>query len=181
MERRKGSGGSLQPEPAFLDVARVLRPWGVRGDMRVELLTSDAESLARARQVFLGAPRRAFAVESVRFHSGSILLKLAGCDTPEEAEAFRGLAISIARADALPLRPNQYYHHQIIGLSVVTLDGEELGQVTEIVETGANDVYVVGGPRGEILLPARAEVVKQIDLDAGRMLVALLPGLLPES
>lgn len=181
MERHKGSGDKSQPEPAFLDVARVLRPWGIRGDLKVELLASDAESLAHARQVYLGAPRRPFKVESVRSHSGSILLKLAGCDTPEAAEAFRGLAVSIARADALPLRPNQYYHHQIIGLSVVTLDGEALGQVTEIVETGANDVYVVNGARGEILLPARAEVVRQIDLDAGQMLVALLPGLLPEA
>jgi 16S rRNA processing protein RimM len=79
----------------------------------------------------------------------------------------------------VPLEAGQFYEHQIIGLNVVTTEGEPLGQVVQVLATGANDVYVVQGLRGEVLLPARVEVVRAIDLDAGTMTVALLPGLLP--
>jgi 16S rRNA processing protein RimM len=180
MAKRIGSGGKPQPEPDFLNVARVVRPWGVRGDVKIELLISDAENLTRARQVYIGEPPRAVKVQRVHLHGGSILLKLAGYDTPEQAEALRDQVVSIPRADAIPLRANQYYHHQILGLSVVTAAGEALGQIVEIVETGANDVYVVKGPRGEVLLPARVEVVKRVDLETRQMTVELLPGLLPD-
>jgi 16S rRNA processing protein RimM len=71
----------------------------------------------------------------------------------------------------------EFYAREVIGLKVRTIDGEELGEVTEILVTGANDVYVVQGPRGEILLPARVEVIKGIDVEAGVMTVELLPGL----
>ena len=164
----------------FLNLARVLRPWGVRGDMKVELLVSSADDLVRAKRVYVGERRRPFDVQSVRFHSGSILIKLAGCESPEEAEAFRDEIFSIARSEAAPLRPNQFYHHQLFGLTALTVEGEILGRVTEIIEAPAHDVYVVTGPRGEILVPARAEFVKRIDLEAGQMTVTLLPGLLPE-
>jgi len=148
--------------------------------VKVELLSSNAADVSPGRRVYLGEEGRPFDVQRVRSQRGAMLLKLADCDTPEQAEALRGLTVSIARRDTSPLRPNQYYHHQIIGLEVATLDGEVLGRIVEIVETGANDVYVVRGPRGEALLPARVEVVRQIDLDAGQMIVSPLPGLLPE-
>lgn len=179
MTKRKGSGSRRRPEPEFLNVARVLRPWGVRGEMKVEMLSSHPEDLSPGKRVYAGEDR-SFEVLSTRSQHGNWIINLAGCDTPEQAEALRDVVLRIPRQAAAPLRPNEYYHAQIIGLSVVTVDGEALGQVTEIVKTGANDVYVVTGPRGEVLLPARAEVVRSIDLDAGRMLVSLLPGLLPE-
>jgi len=119
-------------------------------------------------------------VQHTRRRGDSLIVKLAGCDTPEQADALRGLVVRIALATATPLRPNEYFRHQIIGLSVVTLDGDELGTLVDILETGAHDVYVVHGPRGEVLLPARVEFVKRVDLAAGRMLVSLLPGMIPE-
>lgn len=180
MAKRKGSGSGSLPEPDFLTVARVLRPWGVRGDVKIELLASHPDDLMGAKQVYLGEARTPFDVQSVRAHGGALLLKLAGCETPEQADAFRNQTIAIARADAAPLRANQYFHHQILGLNVFTVEGEPLGQIVEIIETGANDVYVVHGSRGEVLLPARAEIIRHIDLDAGQMTIALLPGLLPE-
>jgi len=180
MAKSKGSGSGRRPEPEFLTIARILRPWGVRGEMKLERLSSHPEDLSTGRRVYLGDESRPFDVQGVRAQRGSLIVKLAGCDTPEQADALRGLTVSIARRDASPLRPNQYYHQQMIGLNVVTHDGDVLGRIVEIVETGANDVYVVHGPRGEVLLPARVEVIKQIDLDAGQMIVSLLPGLLPE-
>ena len=156
----------------------MLRPWGVRGEVKVELLSSNAEALAAGRPVYVGDETRPRDVQSMRVQGRSLVVKLQGSDTPEQAEELRDQILRIAFVVAAPLQPNQYYHYQIIGLSVVTLEGEELGRITEIIETGANDVYVAQGPRGEVLLPARIEIVKQIDLDAGRMVVAPPPGLL---
>ncbi len=161
-------------------VARVLRPWGVRGDMKVEVLTSHPEDLAPGQRVFLGEEHRPYEVRRARAQGDSMIIGLQGCDSPEQAEALRGLTIYLARSAAAPLGPNEYYHHQIIGLTVVTEDGEDLGKVEDVLETGANDVYVVRGSRGEVLLPARVEVVKQVDLAAGTLRVSLPPGLLPQ-
>jgi 16S rRNA processing protein RimM len=180
MAKTKGSGANAQPEPEFLEIARVLRPWGIRGEMKVELLTANLDDLAGAKRVYLGAERTPFEVRGVRLQGRAPMLKLAGCDTPEQVDALRGLAIHIPRSQAAPLRPRQYYHYQIVGLHVFTVDGEALGDVVEIVETGAHDVYVVHGSRGDVLVPARVEFVKQVDLNAGRMIVALLPGMLPD-
>src|SRR5574337_746577 len=79
--------------------------------------------------------------------------------------------------EAAPPPPGSYYHHQSVGLAVVTEEGEALGEVTEILETGSNDVYVVSGPSGEILLPALTSVILKVDLEAKRMTVHLLEGL----
>jgi 16S rRNA processing protein RimM len=163
-----------------LEVARVLRPWGVRGEVKVVILSSRPEDIAPGRQVYVGEDRRACAIQGARAQGDHLIVKLAGYSTPEQAEALRGLYLYIDRGSASPLRPREYYRHQIIGLAVVTLEGADLGKVEEILETGAHDVYVVHGPRGEVLLPARVEVIHDIDLASGVMRVSLLPGLLAE-
>jgi 16S rRNA processing protein RimM len=158
----------------------VLKPWGVRGELKLEVLTSFPEKLGRLSHVYLGSKAVPHDVAHFHWHSGELLLLLADVRDRNAAEALRGQLVQIAREDAMPLEEGQFYEHQIIGLSVVTTEGEPLGQVVQVLVTGANDVYVVQGPRGEVLLPARVEVVREIDLDAGTMTVALLPGLLPD-
>ncbi len=176
---KRGSGSRRVPEPHYLAVARVERPWGIRGECKCEVLTSFPDKLGRLVRVYLGPHAAPYDVAHFRWHAGALLVKLAGVDDRNAAEALRGQLVQIAREDAVEIEPGQYYEHQILGLDVVTEGGQPLGQVVEVLSTGANDVYVVQGPRGEILLPARAEVVRQIDLAANRMTVALLPGLLP--
>lgn len=180
MTATRGSGGRAQPEPEFLEAARVLRPWGVRGEVKVEILSSHAEDMAPGRQVYVGEDRHACEIQGARAQGDYLIVKLAGYSTPEQAEALRGLHLYIDRGSVSSLRPREYYRHQIIGLTVVTLEGVDLGKVEEILETGAHDVYIVHGPRGEVLLPARVEVIRDIDLASGVMRVSLLPGLLPE-
>jgi len=109
-----------------------------------------------------------------------MLLKLGGCDDRNAAEGLRGLLVQVPVDDAVPLEEGEYYHFQIVGLRVETDAGELLGRVVEVLETGANDVYVVRGPRGEVLLPAVESVVDVLDPAAGRMVVHLLPGMLEE-
>ena len=91
------------------------------------------------------------------------------------------MLVQISIEDAAPLEEGEYYHFQVIGVEVEMESGERLGRVTEVLETGANDVYVVRGPRGEVLIPAIESVVRVLDLEAGRMVVSPLPGMLDES
>ena len=173
----RGSGKRRVPEPRFLAIARVVKPWGLRGEMKLEVLTGFPEQLGRLKRVYLGPEAVPYTVARFRWHSGELLVQLADVGDRNAAEMLRNQLVQIAREDATPLEPGQFYEYQIIGLNVVTTDGEPLGQVVEVLSTGANDVYIVQGPRGEVLLPARTEVVRAIDLDAGTMTVTLLPGL----
>jgi len=176
----RGSGQQRVPEPRFLAVARVVKPWGVRGQVKLEVLTSFPDQLDRLKRVYLGSQAEPHDVAHFHWHSGELLLQLAEVRDRNAAELLRGQLVQIELRDAAPLEPGQFYEHQIIGLNVVTTEGEPLGQVAEVLTTGANDVYVVQGPRGEVLLPARVEVIRKIDLEASIMTVTLLPGLMPE-
>ncbi|MBN1890665.1 MAG: 16S rRNA processing protein RimM [Thermoflexales bacterium] len=166
------------PEPRFLTVARVGRAWGLRGEFKLQALAERPDELLRLGTLYLGESQTPCQVERFHWHRAELLLKLVGCDDRSQAETLHGQLLRIRLEDAPPLGPNEYYCHQLLGLKVVTLEGEELGTLDAIWETGANDVYVVRGARGEILLPACSEVIRQIDLEHGLVLVHLLPGLL---
>ncbi|MCS7040911.1 MAG: ribosome maturation factor RimM [Caldilineales bacterium] len=164
-----------------MTVGRILRPHGVRGEVRMEILTGYPERLSLHRVFYLGPQAQPYPVESIRFHQGAALIKLAGCDNRNAAETLRGLLVQIPLEDAVPLEEGEYYYFQVVGLEVFTEAGECLGRVMEVIETGANDVYVVHGPRGELLVPAIGQVVQSIELAAGRMVITPLPGMLDES
>jgi 16S rRNA processing protein RimM len=171
------------PEPRYLSVGRVLRPHGVRGELRVEILTAYPERLAQHAHLYLARPDspedvRRYLVEGLRLHGEILLLKLDGCDDRNSADRLRGLLVQVPIEEAMPLEEGEYYLFQLVGVRVETETGEWLGQVAEVIETGANDVYVVHGPRGELLLPALDDVVLELDLEAKRMVVHLLPGIL---
>jgi 16S rRNA processing protein RimM len=179
----EGSGRVHAPEPRYLAVGRVLRPHGVRGELRVKVVTDYPERLGQRTSFYLAHPNspeavRCYPVEKLRLHKEALLLKLVGCDSRNAAEELRGMLVQIPIEEAVPLEEGEYYHFQLIGVRVETECGEMLGQVVEILETGANDVYIVRGPRGEVLLPAVGEVVLKLDLKLKRMMVRLLPGML---
>ena len=128
------------------------------------------------QQVFLGDPNSP--VEGVRQHKGVLLLKLGGCDDRDAAGGLRGMLVQVPLEDAVPLEEGEYYHFQLMGLRVETEDGQWLGQLVEVLSTGANDVYIVRGPHGELLLPAVDDVVLELDLASKRMVVRLMRGML---
>ncbi len=176
--QNQGSGGSARPpEPRYLAVGRVARPFGLRGELKVKLLTEYPEQLGRLRTVFLGPEAQAWTVEGLRLHQNAALFKLIGCNDRDAAEALRDMLVQIPLEEAVPLEEGEYYEHQIVGLAVVEQDGTPLGKVREILSTGSNDVYIVVGPEGELLLPAIEPVILEIDLQAGRMVVEVLEGL----
>jgi 16S rRNA processing protein RimM len=163
-------------------VGRVSRPHGVRGEVRVEIVTGYPERLAQRAHFYLARPDsdavQRYPVEGLRFHRGTLLLKLGGCDDRNGADELRGMLVQIPTEEAVPLDEGEYYHFQIIGAAVETESGEALGRVVEVLETGANDVYVVRGPRGEVLVPAIESVVRALALDAKRVVIRPLPGML---
>jgi 16S rRNA processing protein RimM len=180
-----GSGETRTPEPCYLAVGRVLRPHGIRGELRVEITTDYPERLEQHTCFYLASPdspeaARRYPVEKLRQHRGALLLKLGGCDDRNSADELRGMLVQIPLEKAVPLEEGEYYHFQLIGVRVETESGKWLGQVVEVLETGANDVYVLRGPRGEVLLPAVEEVIRELDLESKRMVVRPLPGMLED-
>lgn len=165
-------------EPRFLAIGRIVKPHGVRGEIVVHIITDFPERFEALREVYIGegVPRRV-QVERARFHRGRVVLKLRGYEDRTAAEKLRGEFLMIPAEEAMPLGPDEYYEHQIIGLQVWTTGGAYLGEVTEILRTGANDVYVVRSAEREILLPAIGEVIREVDLEGERMLVELIEGL----
>ena len=181
------SKGSEPSGPQYLVLARVLRPHGVRGDLSVQILTDFPDRMRDLDVVYLGVdpdkPRRMTAQHVTwarRAKNDQWFVHLDGVEDRDAADAFRSQYLFVSLADAVPLEEDEVYLFQVIGLEVKTAEGESLGRVTGIIETGANDVYVVQGEAyGEILIPAINGVILKTDPDAGIMLVQLPAGLLP--
>ncbi len=170
--------------PPYVVVGKILRPHGIRGELRMRILTDSPGQLADLEYITLAdSPQSrqgdAQPLLGLRFHKNYALLKLEGCSDRSAAEAYRGKYVLIKREQALPLADGQYYLFQLIGLTA-RADGEALGKITEVIETGANDVYVVdGGAYGELLLPAHDGTIDEIDFAAQEVRMTLPEGLLP--
>ena len=162
--------------PEFLIVGRILAPWGIKGEVKVEVITDFPERFAPRNFVYLDS--RPFEIESCRPHKQFLVVKLAAIDSVEAAEQLRDCDLTIPRAELPELPEGQYYTFQLIGLVVVTKEGERLGQVADIMTTAGNDVYIVEGKRGDILIPAIEDVVKSIDLKKGTITIEAIEGLL---
>jgi 16S rRNA processing protein RimM len=183
--QQRGSGDRSIPEPSYVVVGQVRRPHGIRGEVRVEILTDDPDRIAQRDDLYLAYPQspddvERYPLETVRPHKGILLLKLGGVDDRDAAEELRGMLVQVPLSEAVPLEEGEYYHFQLIGMDVETETGEWLGRVADVVEAGAHDVYVVRGPRGEILLPAVEDVILELNTETQKMVVHLLPGMLGE-
>ncbi|MBN2469915.1 MAG: 16S rRNA processing protein RimM [Anaerolineae bacterium] len=182
-----GAGQQPASSPDFLVLGRIMRPHGVRGELRVQILTDYPERIIALKTVFVGrdpydpASATGYDMLGARRHREHILIRLEGINSRDEADAHRGQLLMVALNDAVPLEEGEYYAFQIIGSEVITTDGENLGSIREIIETGANDVFVVqGGIHGEILIPDIPDVVLEVKLQERQMVVTLPPGLLPD-
>ena len=180
----EAAGGECQPttqQPSFLVVGKLHRPHGVQGEMIMEVLTDFPERLHVGVTLYVGEKQAPMRLVKVRQHAKGLLVSFQGCSTPEAAGELRNQLVYVLAEDRPPLPEGEYYHHQIIGLQVLSDQGEPLGTVREILETGANDVFIILPKNGpEILVPDTDEVILRIDLKKGEMVVHLLPGLLPD-
>lgn len=173
--------GSPRGESVYLAIGFLRRPHGVRGEIIMDLHTDFPERIRPGKKVYIGEKHEAAAFEGVRVHGNGLLVKVRGYDTPEAAARFRNQWVYVKSDEVPPLPEGRYYQHELIGLNVVDENGNLLGSLTQILETGANDVYVVRNAGGrEILLPAIPAVVLHINMDARVMKVHLLEGLIDE-
>jgi 16S rRNA processing protein RimM len=180
-------------DEAYVVIGRIVRPHALKGEVVVESLSDFPDRFAALETVVLlgreadgtaadapadPAPREV-RVTGVKQHRQGAILALEGVTTPEGATALRGTLIGVPRGEAVPLEPGEYYAFQLVGLEVVTTTGESLGRLREVLHYPANDVYEVWdeGRGREVLLPATAEVIRQVDLERGVMIVQLLDGL----
>jgi 16S rRNA processing protein RimM len=172
------SGRDNVTEPRRIAIAEVTAPQGLRGEVRAIPLTDFPERFLHLKQVLVDG--RPVAVESARFHKRFVLIKLAGCDNMSEAEKYRGKLLEVVRDELVPLPEGKYYFFQIIGLKVFTEEGEPVGEVTDVQRSGGQDLYVIRpvAGQGQHLIPAAKEIVRQIDLDTGKMVIRPIPGLL---
>lgn len=173
--------GSPTGEPLYLSVGFLRRPHGVRGEIIMDLHTDFPERMKKGRRLFVGEDYKPVTLTSVRPYKTGMLVKFENIDTPEEAGMFRNQWVYVLAKD-VPLPEGQHYKHELLGLRVVDEDGKPLGELVEILETGANDVYVVAGDTGkEILLPAIPSVILDLDFERGILKVHLLDGLIDSS
>ena len=166
----------------MIAVGEILKAQGIKGEVKVVPLTDDPKRFGKLKRVFLQTNDgvQELTVESYRLFRQFVLVKFKGIDDMNAANQIgRGLLL-IPREERVKLPPGRYFYDQIEGLSVFTTDGELLGTVSKILNTGSNDVYVVTDNSREILIPALKTVIKEINLNTGTMVVELPDGLLEE-
>lgn len=176
---------SSSSQPAYLLLGEILRPHGIRGELRVRVLTDYPERIAELETVYLSLkpndPQpRPYNVRAVREHQGYLLVTFQQIADRTEAEALRGYYVMVDIENAVPLEDDEIYLYQLIGMTVALEDGEVLGEVVDVLETGANDVYVVHGEKyGEVLIPINDETLIETNTDTNRITVRPPEGLLP--
>ena len=167
----------------YLAVGRVIGVHGLRGEVKVELHTDFPERFQPGLQLFLGEDLQPISVRQARPHKGHMLILFSDYHNRDAAEGIRNLWLFVGQENAIELDKDQYWVHDIVGLAVYTEEERHLGKVSDILFTGANDVYIIEPAEllnqgREILLPAIAEVIQQVDLAAGRLVVKLPTGIL---
>jgi 16S rRNA processing protein RimM len=160
-------------ERVRLTIGTILAPHGVRGEFKVRLQTDDPAHLLTIKRLYLGDETTPRTVLGARLHAGNALIRLQGISTPETVERLRGTPLRIRGTDARPLAADEYFLYQMIGLEVFDESGTRLGQVTDLIETGANNVLVIAPHDGglDILLPSHPDVIIDMDPAAGRIVV----------
>jgi 16S rRNA processing protein RimM len=175
----KNTGSSPNDEPVFVIIGKFRRPHGIKGEIVMTVLIDFPELIHQGRILYVGERYTPYEVRSVRWHGGDLLVALEELPDRTAVEIFRNIMVYMKAKD-LPEPPEgEFYIHQLVGLDVITDEGQELGKIKEILVTGANDVYLVESEGGkQILLPAIEQVVLDIDHDSGKVKVHILPGLL---
>lgn len=164
-----------------LEIGQIVNTFGIKGEIKVMPFTNDIKRFDDLEKLYVKSNKceKLYKIESVRYHKNMVLLKLEGINNPEDAEKLRNAFLEIDREDAIPLEKDTYFIADLIGLDVYTDEGNLLGKVDDIYNTGANDIYVVKDELGkQILLPGIKDVIKKVDLDNSKIIVHLISGLI---
>lgn len=164
------------PKKQFLEAGRIIGTHGVHGEVRVQPWCDSPEFLSQFKTLYYDEGKTPVRVKS-RPHKNMALITIEGVSTVQDAAALRGRMLYLNREDA-HLKRGSYFIRDLIGLRVVDADsGEEYGTLTDVIETGANDVYSVRTPKGEVLIPAVPSVILETDVDGGVMRIRAIKGM----
>jgi 16S rRNA processing protein RimM len=178
MADHKELSGSPSGEPVYLTVGFIRRPHGVQGEMVMDLHTDFPERMKSGRKLLVGEGHQPLTLVSVRPHQAGLLVRFKGIETPEQAGQFRNQWVYIKASEVPRLPEGKIYQHELLGFQVVDENEQLLGDLVEILETGANNVYVVrNASGGEILLPVIPPVILETDPARRIIRVHLLEGL----
>lgn len=176
---------SSAPRPTdeeWIVVGEFVGPFGIHGEIKLRPLTDFPERFERTPTIYIGDKHVPYRVEQAHTHKQLVLLRLAGITDVDAAEQLRGEQVWIPSSELTPLQEDQFYLHDVVGLRVQHVNGRPLGVVTDVVSTGASELFVIRDPQGnEVLLPVVKSFVKQIDLAQGVILVDPIPGLFDEN
>ncbi len=165
----------------LFQVGIITKTHGVHGEVNVFPTTDDPKRFLNLTEVILSTDKgqQTLTIEKVRFFKSNVILKFQGYDTIESIEIYKGSPLLVPRSAAVPLQENEYFIADLIGLSVETESESDFGVLRDVLTTGANDVYVIDSPaHGEVLVPAIADCIREVDVENGRMKIHLLDGLL---
>ena len=175
------AGSPLPGEPAYLAVGKLRHAHGVHGEILMDVLTDFPERFQPGMVLYMDAEVEQLRLVKCRPHRDALLMTFEGYTTPEAVGQLRNQLVFVKTEDRPVLADGEFYHHQLLNLQVITLDGVSIGTVTEILETGASDVLVVRSATGlETLIPMVDEFIRKIDLDKREITVHLIPGMLAE-
>jgi 16S rRNA processing protein RimM len=178
MPAKKESPGSPAGEPVYLVIGYLRRSHGVRGEIIMDLHTDFPQRIRSGRKVLVGEKHKPLTIDTIRPHNNGLLISFRGIETPEDASKLRNQWVYVEAKQVPPLPEGQHYKYELIDLDVMDENGNPLGKLVEILETGANDVYVVRDDSGkEILLPAISSVILHLNMDQRTLKVHLLDGL----
>ena len=164
----------------LLQVGVITSTHGVRGEVKVFPTTDDPARFKKLKNVVLDTGKEMIDLEvaGVKFFKNMVIVKFKGIDNINDVEKYRQKSLYVTRENAVKLKKNEYFIADLIGLAAKSDEGEDLGILSDVLQTGANDVYVLSKEGSDdILLPAIKECVKEVDLDNGEITVHLLPGL----
>lgn len=182
LKKSQFSGSPHAGEPEFLVFGKLHRPHGIRGEILVSVWSDSPERLVTGARFYVGESHQPVQVKAVRAHQDDLLVTFEEYNDRDQIGVLRNQML-YSRLDELPpLDEDEYYLHQLIGMQVINhADENVLGQIVQVLETGANDVYIVRPALGkELLIPAIESVIVELDFEKGQVRVQLLPGLLPE-
>ena len=165
----------------YLEVGQIVNTFGIKGEVKVNPFTDDLERFEELKTVYVEKKKELilYEIEHVKYSKNMVILKLKGIENPEDAQKFKGCYLKIDRKDARKLPEGTYFIADLIGLDVYTDEGNLLGKVNDIFNRGSSDIYSIKNEEGkEILLPAIKDVIKQVDLEEGKIIVHIIEGLL---
>ena len=164
-----------------LEIGQIINTFGIKGEVKVFPLTDDIKRFDDLETVYVKNKKESqlYNIESIKYHKNFVLIKFKEINTVEQAETLRNSYLEVDRAQAIPLNEGEYFIADLIGLEVYSDEGKLIGKVDDIYNTGANDIYVVKDDLGkQSLLPKIKDVIKNVDLEKGQIIVHLIPGLI---